>query len=481
MPGTASQNSQPIYLQLADVLEGMIRSNSLRPGDRMPSVRQFGSQQGVSIPTAMSAYASLEARGCIEVRPKSGFFVRARDADQVREPWCDAQECKVTEFANIDPMRMIMADHNNPKFIPLGAGVPSASLLPGLKLARIMGAIARQLPSAGLDYDVAPGSEILRRELARRSLDWGCKLKADDFVITNGCTEAVALALRVVCEPGDTVIVESPTYFGLASMLSDQRLKALPLPVDSLTGIDLNAVKKAIKKRKISACVLIPNFHNPVGCTMPIEHKREIVRMMSEAGIPIIEDDIYGDIQHQGPRPRALKAFDQDGTVLLCSSVSKTLAPGYRVGYIAPGKWKDRICTIKDNTTLSNALLPTLAVAEFLRHGGYDRHLRTLREAYRQQTEKMRTAIVQSFPAEIGLSRPMGNFLLWCELPKKVDSLELFKLARAAGISVAPGPLFSPNGGYHNFIRINCGQPWTSKIERSVAVLGHLVKQLAVS
>src|ERR1700722_2397050 len=160
--------------------------------------------------------------------------------------------------------------------------------------------------------------------------------------------------------------------------------------------------------------------------------------MLSKRGIPVIEDDIYGDLQHQDLRPRCLKAFDPDGSVILCSSYSKTLAPGYRVGYMSAGRWHDKALALKRSTTFSGSLLPTLAVAEFLKNGGYDRYLRSARQAYRQQVSRMKEAIVESFPKGISLSRPQGGFLLWCEMPRKVDSIELFKHARAACISIAP-------------------------------------------
>ncbi len=479
MPNSTLNEPGPVYLRLAGVLEGMIRSQSLRPGDRVPSVRQFGRQQKVSVPTAMNAYATLEDRGLIEARPKSGYFVRPRQSDIVRAPVWDRQARKVTDFASLDPLDTIMSDHNNPSFVPLGAALPSADLLPGEKLARAMGALARRTPGAGVAYDVVPGNEGLRRELARRSLDWGCALQPEDFMVTNGCTEAMSLALRATCEPGDTVVVETPTYFGLANTVRELKLKALPIPVDSVSGLDLECLAKSLRKTKVSACVLIPNFQNPVGCLMPEERKKALIDLLAPRGIPIIEDDIYGDLQHHGSRPRCLKAFDPDGSVLLCGSFSKTLAPGYRVGYIAGGRWHNRVLKLKTNSTLANATLPTLAIAEFLKHGGYDRHLRTLRQAYRTQVERMREAVAASFPEGIGLSRPQGNFVLWCELPPQVDSIELWRQARAAGISLAPGPLFSPDGGYRNFIRLNCGHPWSPLLERSVAVLGHLACSLA--
>ncbi len=477
MPPPSSKPREPIYIQLANGLEELIRDKSLRPGDRLPSVRRFSVQQRVSVPTAMQAFATLETRGVIEARPKSGFYVRATRSTFTPEPTATGSTLKVTDFASHDPIGSLLLDQTNSKLVPLGAALPGADLLPGVKLARIMASVCRKMGDNSVRYDVVPGSEVMRHELSRYSLEWGCRLKADDFILTHGATEAVSLALRVTCQPGDTVVVESPTYFGFARMLRELGLKALAVPVDTATGMDLDVLEKALRRRRVSAALLIPNFHNPVGFTMPDTHKLRLVQMLSARGIPIIEDDIYGDMQHHGPRPSCIKSFDQDGSVILCSSFSKTLAPGYRVGYMSSGRWHAPIAALKRATTLSGSTLPTLAIAEFLRNGGYDRYLRSVRQSFRQQVDRMREAIVESFPEDIALTRPQGSFILWCELPVHVDSVQLAKEARAAGISIAPGPLFSPDGGFRHFIRINCGCRWNKEMERAVTVLGHLVKR----
>ncbi len=470
--------SLPVYQKLARIIEGMIDDRSLRPGDRVPSVRQFSTQQRVSVPTTLQAFATLEDRGLIEARPKSGFYVRVRRADALAQPVHSGLAApRITEFADID-MEALLADQSNPALVHLGAALPCPTLLPWEKLARTMAAISRRLGADSVAYDVTPGSDVLRRELARRSLEWGCALKAEDFITTVGATEAVALALRVTCSPGDTVVVESPTYFGFASLLRELGLRALPIPVDSTTGLDLEALQKALRRTRVAACLLIPNFHNPVGCLMPDEHKRHVLEMLATRGIPLIEDDIYGDLQHHGSRPRCIKASDTDGSVILCGSYSKTLAPGYRVGYMAAGRWQAAVAALKRVTTLSGAGLPVLAVAEFLKNGCYDRYLRSIRQTYHHQVERMRESIAESFPEGIRLSRPQGGYVLWCELPAGVDAMQLARDARAAGTSIAPGPLFSPDGGFKNFIRINCGFPWTPRIERSVNVLGHLVRRM---
>jgi DNA-binding transcriptional MocR family regulator len=469
----------PVYQRLAGLLEEMIQSRSMRAGDRLPSVRQFSSQQRVSVPTALRAYVTLETRGLIEARPKSGFYVRPTLADLTPEPNHSSIAPKITTLGSADPVESLLADHANSELVPFGAALPSAHLLPGIKLTRTMAAIGRRLGANSIGYDLAPGHETLRRELARRSLEWGCVLKADDFMVTVGATEAVSLALRATCKPGNTVVVETPTYFGLANTLRELQLKALPIPVNSADGVDLDALERALHKRRVSTCVLVPNFHNPTGCVMPDEHKRRLVEMCAKRGIPIIEDDTYGDLQHEGTRPRCLKAFDSAETVILCGSFSKKLAPGFRVGYTAAGKWQARVRALKQTSTLIGALLPTLTIAEFLKTGGYDRYLRSVRLAYRHQVAKMREAVVESFPEGICLSRPKGGYLLWCELPRKVNAITLFNEARKAGISIAPGPLFSPTGDFRNFVRINCGYPWNVSIECAVGVLGRLVRRLS--
>jgi DNA-binding transcriptional MocR family regulator len=479
MSFSLSNGKEPVYLRLANTLESLIADRSLRPGDRVPSVRVFSRQQRVSVPTALHAYATLETRGLLEARPKSGFYVRARRSDLIPEPAMLAPAApRIITWEGGDPVASLLADHADARLVPLGAALPSVELLPGVKLAQITSAIARRLGARSIAYDMTPGHESLRRELSRRSLDWGCALHAEDFIVTVGATEAVSLALRATCRPGDTVAVESPTYFGLAVMLRELRLKALPVPVHAADGMHLDVLERALRKSRVAACVVIPNFHNPTGFVMPDEHKRRLVELCARRDIALIEDDTYADLQHEGPRPRSLLAFGSGETVLLCGSYSKKLAPGFRVGYIAAGRRHRRVQALKQASTLNGALLPTLAIAEFLKNGGYDRYLRGVRQAYRHQTERMKAAVGESFPAGIGLSRPKGGFLLWCELPARVAAVKLAAQARQAGISVAPGPMFSPVGEFENFIRINCGYPWSAQIERAVGVLGHLVSRM---
>lgn len=473
-------SGEPLYQQLADRLAAMIQGRSLRAGDRMPSVRAFSRQQRVSVPTALHAYATLEARGDIEARPKSGFFVRSPQADAIPAPETRRTRPRRTDGAGLDPLVDVFADQANPDAVPLGAAVVGADLLPARALQRAMTTIARRSVASIVTYDMAPGTLVLRQAIARRSLEWGCSFTPDDIVVTTGGTEALSLAISAVCAPGDTVIVESPTYFGLARMLRDMGLRALPVPVTSEAGIDVDVLAQVLRRTRVSACVLIPNFQNPVGCLVPDDNKRAIVRLLEAHGVPLVEDDVYGDLQHDGVRPHCMKAHDAAGSVLLCGSFSKVLAPGLRVGYMVPGRAYQRVVALKRSRTLATAALPALAIADFLRNGGYDRHLRTMRRALRERVYRVRAAVAAAFPEGTAISRPAGGFVLWVQLPDRVDSMKLFSLAKAEGISIAPGALFGPDGGFERCIRLSCGQAWSPRLERAVATLGRLAASRSV-
>ncbi len=469
--------TRPLYQQVADSVADLIASGSLRAGDRVPSVRRLSRQQKVSIPTVLQAYVTLENQRLIEARPKSGFFVKPRLSAALAEP-TESTRTVAAPWTELHTTVPIVRDLTDPDFVQLGGALPSPDLLPGKKLARIVGSIAREYTAESISYDSVPGCLKLRREISRRSLDWGCHLNAEEFIVINGATEGFHLALRAITKPGDKVLVEAPTYYGLVHILSQLGLKAVAVPASARDGLSIDGVERALRRHRIAAMVLIPNFNNPLGGLMPEENRVALLELAGKRRTPIIEDDIYGDLYFEGQRPRCLKALDREGLVLLCGSFSKTLAPGFRIGYIAPGPWYDKIVHLKTATNLGGASLPALAVAEFLRNGGYDHHLRKIRRTYRDQVQKTREAVAEAFPQPVKISNPRGGFVLWVELPPTVDAMRLFAEARKAGISIAPGPIFSPIGDFRNYIRLSCGFPWDRKIEWAIGQLGQMVTRL---
>jgi DNA-binding transcriptional MocR family regulator len=476
MPRAVS--TEPLYVQVAAKLGGLIEGGVLRTGDRVPSIRRASRQHKVSLTTAVQAYLALENRGLIEARPKSGFFVRYRPRLHLSEPETSRPARAATPTESPTLIAKLFDATMQRDVVQLGAGLPNARLLPVQKLNRMLTAAARRAGPASLEYDMPPGCLALRRALARRALDWGLHLSPDEIITTSGCMEAILLSLRAVTRPGDIVAVESPTYFGLIQVIEQLGLKALEIPTHPRTGMDLDALERALRSRRVAACLAIPNFSNPLGSLMPPAAKERLVAMLSKREIPLIEDDLYGDL-HFGPeRPHVAKSFDTKGLVMLCGSFSKSLAPGYRVGWLVPGRHFQKTRNLKCTSTGATATLPQLALADYMVNGGYDHHLRALRQALKRQMEQISHAVAESFPREIKMTRPAGGIVLWVELPPRVDALRLHAKALAEKISIAPGPMFSPRNQFRNFIRLNCGEPWSPQLERAIGVLAYLVKQM---
>jgi DNA-binding transcriptional MocR family regulator len=468
---------ETLYMRIFHRIAKMIEQGALRPGDRVPSVRRLSRQEGVSISTVLQAYMQLEAQGHIDARPQSGFYVKPRLWQAPAEPGMSKPSAKATPVSAGEMTLNILKAVRNPELVALGTAIPSPELLPSQQLNRMMASIGRRDPSAGAAYDVPPGAIQLRVQVARRALDYGCLLSPDDIVTTTGCQEALNLCLRAVAGPGDTIAVESPTYYGILQIIGALGMKALEIPTHPRDGVSLDALEYALDRERIAACLFTPTFNNPLGSSMPDESRKRLVGMLAERGIPMIEDDIYGDIAFAPQRPRVAKSYDTEGLVLLCDSFSKTLAPGYRVGWCAPGRYQKKVEHLKFTSTIANATLPALAVAEFLATGGYEHHLRKVRRVYAEQVRLMTAAIALAFPEGTKVTRPQGGHVLWVEMPAKVDSLELFHQALAAKVSIAPGPLFSAKQKYRNCVRLNCGTPWGESLEEALRTLGTLAKK----
>ena len=463
------------YERLANDLGGLITSGTLRPGDRLPSVRRLSDERRLSASTVVQALRQLEDRGLIEARPQSGFFVRHSGASRP-EP---VARVTLDSAVQVDVTRRlvrVLQTSSRPGMAPLAAALPSPAVLPVAALQRLYAGVARRHPKL-----LEGGSHVnmdepaLVRQLIRRSLSWGGPLAADEIVITNSCTEAMALSLRAVTRPGDTVAVESPGYYLMLQLLESLGLQALEIPTDPRTGISIEALDLASRQGKISACLLVANASNPLGCMMPDDNKRRLAKLAAERGFAVIEDDLYGDLHFGEQRPWPIKAFDIAGNVILCSSFSKSLSPSLRLGFVAGGKYKADIALQK--TIISGGTNPITqhVLAEYLESGAYERHVRSLRRIYERQVAAMRDSVSRHFPAATCLSQPQGGFVLWVELPEEFDTTRLYEKAIAQDLAFVPGELFSPSGMYRNCLRLNCGNPHTPEIESAIRRLGSLL------
>lgn len=467
-----------LYEKVANEMAHLIDSGTFSPGDRIPSVRSLNRQMRVSIATVMEAYRLLEDRGMIECRPQSGYYVLSSSPRKHAEIELSNPSSRPARVSVSDLVMMILKDSGNPKLVQLGAAVPNPELLPLDRINRAMATVTRRHRIKNISYEFAAGYEGLRTQIARRALTAGYTITPEDIIITSGCQEAIILALKVICKPGDTVAVESPTYYNFLQAIEMLGLKALELPTHPRDGISIDTLRYAIEHNRISACLCITSFNNPLGSCMPDGRKKELVELLASHDIPLIEDDIYGDISFSAQRPKAAKAFDKNGNVLLCSSFSKTIAPGYRIGWTAPGRFRREIEQMKSVINLAAATPPQMALADFLANGGYDHLLRKIRRLYARHVHLMSESVLRHFPEGTKVSHPTGGYVLWLELPKDIDSLELYEKALKNGISFAPGPIFSSRQKYRNFLRLNAAT-WSDDIQKAIRTLGSLAVRKA--
>ena len=468
-----------LYLQVAERLQTQIEQQVLRTGDKLPSVRMLSKEQGISLTTAYQAYGELEIKGLIEARPKSGYYVKFTPSQfprlMARQKTVRPQKVSVDSVTT-----MIYHKMKQEGITRFSQATPSIQLLPAAKLNKSMMEAIRQSATSCLEYEELQGNKLLRQHLARNHFNRDGVVTEADIVTTQGCMEALVFCLKAVSAPGDSIAIETPTYFGIFNVLHSLGLKAVEIPVDPATGLDLEYLEKAMKTVQIKACLFVTNFSNPSGSDMSAERKKQLVDLLSEKEIPLIEDNIYGEMYFGKTRPVTCKSYDTKGLVLMCSSISKTLAPGYRVGWCIPGRYMDAVLHQKLMSTVSSASPTQAAIANFFETGRYDLHMRNLRKALHTQCLRYMQAIAAFFPADTKISRPAGGFVLWIELNHQVDALELFHEALSQGISIAPGHIFSADARFSHHIRISFGEPYSPAIEKSLRTLGKIASRLIV-
>jgi len=467
-----------LYEKLAADIEALVQQGVLLPGEKIPSVRQAAQHHRLSITTVVRAYLLLESRGILESRPQSGYFVRARPGEPPIDllPTRPAARPSAVDVSALvlSTLRSIRVDDA----VPLGSPYPDPRLYPWQRITQYANAIAKRYDTWSVLDDLPPGAPPLIRQITRRYLENGLAVDPNEVIVTIGATEAINLCLQAVAKPGDTIAVESPTYYAMLHAIERLGMRAVEVATDPVEGIDVQALAKLLDERPVAACMVMPNFQNPLGFQMPDDRKQALVELLTARDIPVIENDVYGELFYGDVHPTSLKSYDRAGIVLHCSSFSKTLTNAYRIGWALPGRYRERVERLKFLNTLTTSTIPQLAIAEFLRKDGYDFHLRRVRKAYAQQANIMAAAVRRFFPQGTRVSRPAGGYVLWVELPEEVDAMALYHAALERRITVAPGHIFSPVPTYANCIRLNYSSAWTPDMEAAVVTLGKLVATL---
>lgn len=468
-----------LYEQLANSIAQSIQEGVLCRGDKLPSVRQASLKRNVSASTVFQAYYLLEARGLIIARERSGYYVAggASGISPSPEPLSEVNK----ESTQVDVSELVfevLESIRARNIVPLGSAFPSPLLFPMSKLARTMASSVKVMdPWQSVD-NLSLGDASLRRQIALRYMIDGLNVSTDEIVVTNGALEALNLCLMAVTRPGDAVIIESPTFYAALQSIERIGLRAVEVPSHPRDGINLKAMEWALIHHKPKACWLMTNFQNPLGSLLSNAKKEALVALLSQYQVPLIEDDVYGELYFAEKRPAPAKAFDTEGLVMHCSSFSKCLAPGYRVGWVATGRYAKAIERLKLTTTLSASVPAQAALAQYLQKGGYDKHLRNLRHTLLVNQIKFIETIERYFPKGTRLTPPQGGYFLWLKLPDGVNALEVHRIALANGISIAPGPIFSAQKGFADYIRLNYGHIWDARTEASLSTLGAIVENL---
>ena len=472
---TVSRTDTYKYDQVSRYINDLIEKGDLKPGDKAPSLRKLSKQLGVSIATVTQAYINLEDHGVLSAKPQSGFYVNALvgQIQDIDKSTGTPGRARRVRFGDL--FEEVFRNANNPRMIKFGTSNPSMEFMPVKSLTRTTRSIISRYPERSVDYLFAPGHRKLREQIAQQYAQNSTRVSADEIIITSGATEALSLSLRTVAKRGDIIAVESPTYFAVLRMIEQMGMLAVEIDTDPVTGLNIDALEEAFDTMDIKAVLASPNTSNPLGCQMPEERKRELVNLLAERDIPLIEDDVYGSVYFGDRQPRPAKYYDLNRIVLSCSSFSKTLSPGYRVGWVIAGRYHKKFLQFKQAWSSATPSISQLALAEFLASGQYDRHLVRLRVAMREQVERGRYMIARTFPEGTRISHPHGGNVLWVEMPKSCDSIDIFNRALENNIAVTPGILFSATRRFRNHLRINCGSPWNEETETALATLGKIV------
>ncbi len=464
-----------LYEELAQQLATQIQNRSLLLGDRLPGTRRLATKHRVSINTVLQAQSLLENWGMISAKPRSGYFVCWRGEDSAEHT------IKLTEF-NPAPQLVknqklvldLVQNTEDKNLVQFGAALPDSDFFPIKKLQRSASHVIRTQDELYSRYSFPPGDLNLRKQLSKRMHSKNCAVGPEELVITSGCHEAILLALKALTKPGDIVALESPTYYGLLQIIDSLQLKALEIPTSPREGMDQTALTQACKEWDIKACVIVSNFSNPLGCSASLQQKKSILSILTNNNIPLIEDNIYGDLSFDGFQPSTFKSLDTKGNVLYCNSCSKTVSPGLRVGWIAPGRYLEKVTYLKFTQTLATPTLDQQILCRYLMEGNYDQHIRKIRAVLAARIFQIRALILKHFPPGTSVSKPEGGFVLWITMPRKFDSMIFYELALKNKISIAPGPLFTTGNKYKNCFRINCALSWDNKIEQAIEVLGRI-------
>ena len=465
------------YQALAQQIAQKIYSGELIVGQKLSSLRQFAELQSISLNTAKSCYELLEAQGLIYVKEKSGYFVQSQQkAQQIAVPNHPDFTSRPREISNLDLQIQIHEASANNRMIHLGSIQLSPNFVPVEALRRSIQRALKHCKPEDFLYNNRQGHPQLREALSAHWAEDGFYIAKDDIYISNGCMPALSIMVQNVSHEGDSIIVPTPNYNGQLQLLALLNRKIFEIPANT-DGFDLERLEQAMQNSGAKVCLLTANFQNPLGFCLTNAEKEKIAQLAAKYQCYVIEDDIYAECSFNAKRPLPIKYWDQDGYVIYCSSISKSLSPAYRVGWFC---LPPRLQHLHAKLMLQNVSVNTplqLGLADLIFSRAYRQHLTELRPKLMAQVEQYRQFIHAAFyDVDIGLNQPQGSYALWLQFPEQVDSLALYYHAQKHSINIVPGLIFGEDNRYNNCIRLNAGHELSDEIKDALVLLADWVR-----
>ncbi len=459
------------YETIFNRLKTQIENGLFNPNQRFYSIRYLMESETISLATANRVFQELESERLIYSQSRSGYFV----SEDIQ-----GEALQVTLASNLPDQKVshlnFPTNSQQKKKISFESAVLDEAFTPKSLLNRILVSISKSENLAHARLIPPPGLTDLRRGIARLMQTRGVVCRPDDVLITAGDGAAFELALRAVTNPGDSVAIESPTYFGILQAIEKVGLNAIEILTDPHNGICLNDLRDVVHKNRIACVFLNPTLHNPLGFTMSNENRRLLMNFLNMKKIVLIEDDVFYDLYDEKNQLRPIKSFDEKGIVIYCSSFSKVISPGYRIGWCLPGIFYKKIEYQMLNSNLSHSSLPQIILSEFLKKGYYDKHIKILKKRLSNYSSVIFMLVIKNFPSGTRVSRPAGGYIFWIELPTILDTNKICAAALTKGISITPGQIFSASSIGSTTFRICLGCPLTRDVISAIECLGSICK-----
>jgi len=466
-----------LYQQVIEFVEKQAENGVFRAGDKLPSLRKLSKQLAISVPTVKQAYVELERQGAIYARPQSGYYLKAKQVRTLlpmRDKWAHALPAKI-HCRNL--IEQVYSAIHLPNTIALGLSNPVNTHPPDKTLSRLMKGVLSRVSEKSVSYGPINGDSSLRLSIALRYQEQGVGVNYDDIIITNGAQEALSIALQCVASKGDIIAVESPSYFGQLELIESLGMKVVEVYTCTEFGVCTKELEEVLKKHKVKACLFTTTVNNPLGSMMTNKERKNLVELLEKYNTPLIEDEVYSELYFTEEKPLPAELYSKKGLVMTCSSFSKTAAPGYRIGWLLAGKFEEKATGIKRAQSCSTSMLPQWTLHDYMTSGEYDKYLKVLRKKLQYNCERMRALITEHFPKEVCISEPKGGGVLWIRCRSHVDTRLFFHEAIEAGVSFAPGIIFSASGKYSNFMRISYGVQWSDAVVEAIKKLGKIVEK----